>query len=230
LSDQGRNLKEIDNRQLVDECLRSRSVDAWQEFVRRMEPLISGVVAQVARRNGSVSNSQIDDLVQETYLKLCANNYKLLRDFSGSHENSLYAYLKVTAASVALDHFKSLNSQKRGGGLTSVNMEESEKVQPATAPPSFDPDHRLLLTEIDRTLAKVTEGPTAERDRLIFRLYYQQGFTAADIAGIPTLKLTAKGVESLLYRIVALVRRELVRPGAGTLQVKMSGDLAASGE
>ncbi len=201
---------EKSNRQLLDECLQQGPVEAWQEFVHRFQPLISAVVAQVARRNGTVTPTLVDDLVQETYLRLCADNYRLLRNFSGGHENSLFGYLKVTAASVALDHFKSLRTQKRGGGLEFQDLEEGEKRQvipEAAAPPTAD--QKVLLSEIERALKKVTEGPTAERDRLIFRLYYQQGFTARDIAEVPALQLTAKGIESLLYRITASVREEL---------------------
>jgi RNA polymerase sigma-70 factor (ECF subfamily) len=223
------NDAEITNRQLLAECLQTGSVDAWQEFVRRFQPLISGVVAQVVRRNGIVAPALVDDLVQDTYVRLCADNYKLLHKFNGQHENSLFGYLKVTAVSVALDYFKSLHSQKRGGGAPSASLEEGDRHQAIPTPSaSSTAEQAVLMAEIDRTLNKVTEGPTAERDRLIFRLYYQQGFTASDISEIAALKLTAKGVESLVYRIAGLIRQELAGKYLQKAAMKISGNLAAS--
>lgn len=211
------------HRQLLEDCLQGGSVEAWQEFVHRFQPLISAVVAQVARGNGTVTPTLVDDLVQETYLRLCADDYRLLRNFTGGHENSLFGYLKVTAASVALDYFKALRTQKRGGGFQLHDLEEGE--QRKTIPEAVTPpiaDQTVLLAEIDRVLKKVTEGPDAGRDRLIFRLYYQQGFTAKDIAEFPALKLTAKGIESLLYRITASVRQELAGRHVQNLNVVAS--------
>jgi RNA polymerase sigma-70 factor (ECF subfamily) len=222
------NYAEKSNRQLLDECLQRGSVESWQEFVRRFQPLISGVVAQVARRHEAVAPAMVDDLVQETYLRLCADNYKLLHNFSGQHENSLFGYLKVTAASVALDHFKSLHTQKRGGGVPTAELkEERQQELPIPSAPSTA-EQAVLMAEIDRALRKVTEGPNAERDRLIFRLYYQQGLTAKDVADVPALKLTAKGVESLLYRITASVRQELAGRHVQKSAVNAAGNLAVS--
>ncbi len=205
-------------------------MDAWQEFVRRFQPLISSVVAQVARQNGPLAQPVIDDLVQETYLKLCANNYKLLKDFSGTLENSMFAYIKVTAASVALDYFKSLRSQRRGGGIKFANLDDAEHGPSVKSQASSSPgaEQAVVLAEIDQVVAKVTDGENAERDRLIFRLYYHQGFTAADIADVPAVNLTAKGIESLLYRITALVRKEIARRHIRKIPPTVSGDLAAS--
>jgi RNA polymerase sigma-70 factor (ECF subfamily) len=217
------------NRQLLEECLQAGSVEAWEEFVRRFQPMISAVVAQVVRRNGTIAPALVDDLVQETYLRLCADHYRLLRNFSGEHENSLFGYLKVTAASVALDHFKALRSQKRGGGLPLEDFEEGERQQAPTIPLSpSTAEQMVLLAEIDQALKKATEGPNAERDRLIFRLYYHQGFTARDIADVPALQLTAKGVESLLYRITALVRQELAGRHIQNRAMNVAQNLAAS--
>lgn len=223
------NYAEKNNRQLLDECLQASSVEAWEEFIRRFQPLISGVVAQVARRHGDVAPGLVDDLVQETYLRLCADNYKLLHNFAGQHENSLFGYLKVTAASAALDHFKLRYAQKRGRGIPATDLEEGERQQEIPMPSaSSSAEQAVLMVEIDRLLKKVTHGPTAERDRLIFRLYYQQGFTASDIADVPALKLTAKGVESLLYRITASVRREMAGRHVQKMAINAAGNLATS--
>ena len=56
-----------------------------------------------------------------------------------------------------------------------------------------------------------------ERDRTIFWLYYLQGLTAEEIAGLPTVELSAKGVESALRRITAWLRKELEPNKMGTV-------------
>jgi hypothetical protein len=44
--------------------------------------------------------------------------------------------------------------------------------------------------------------------RQIFWLHYRQGMTAKEIAGLAYLGLSEKGVESVLFRLVRLVREE----------------------
>ena len=68
-----------------------------------------------------------------------------------------------------------------------------------------------LIGEIDQRLA-ATE---TDRDRNIFWLYYRQGYTARDIASIPNLGLTQKGVESCIYRLTQSVRNTVAGSATG---------------
>jgi hypothetical protein len=52
----------------------------------------------------------------------------------------------------------------------------------------------------------------------VFWLYYGLGFKGVEIARIPDIGLTQKGIESLLLRLVRAVRAQL-RSEAGTLAV-----------
>ena len=47
------------------------------------------------------------------------------------------------------------------------------------------------------------------RDRAIFWLYYKQGLSAKAIAGIRTIGLSVKGVESTIGRMVRLLRQKM---------------------
>src|SRR5260370_12056238 len=61
----------------------------------------------------------VEDLAQETYLKLCADKCRLLLDFAERHpEAAVLGYIKTIAINVTLDCFKSLHSKKRGAGET----------------------------------------------------------------------------------------------------------------
>jgi RNA polymerase sigma-70 factor, ECF subfamily len=62
--------------ELVLCCLRTGGELARTEFVRRFQPLISRVAFRVTRQWGQACSSVIDDLVQETYLKLCADRFR----------------------------------------------------------------------------------------------------------------------------------------------------------
>jgi hypothetical protein len=70
-------------------------------------------------------------------------------------------------------------------------------------------EREILLKEVDRCLESCTTGPDQDRDRLIFWLHFQQGLSANAIAGLPTVDLTTKGVESAISRLSRLVREQV---------------------
>jgi RNA polymerase sigma-70 factor (ECF subfamily) len=65
-----------------------------------------------------------------------------------------------------------------------------------------------MLEQIDCRLS-ATES---KRDRTIFWLYYRQGFSAREIAELPGLGLTQKGVESCIHRLTNMLRAESGSP------------------
>jgi RNA polymerase sigma-70 factor (ECF subfamily) len=192
--------------QLVRACAESHDGAAWHEFVSRFHRPVSLSIIRTARQWGAFPQQVVDDLVQETYLKLCANRCRLLRDFATQHPEAVAGYIKTIAINVARDHFKAAHSQKRGSGGTSQLLENVEPFAENGSLGSKDAMEReLLLKEIDHCL----EGPEQERDRLIFWLYYQQGLSARAIADLPTIGLTAKGVESAIFRLTLMVRERM---------------------
>jgi len=151
----------------------------------------------------------VDDLVQETYVKLCANDFKALRDFECEHENALYGFLKVVASHVVHDHFRSSFSQKRGSGKQEEELEQVSVSFADTGVSVKDMDREILFHEISQCLESRAAGPHFARDYAIFWLYYVQGYTAKAIARLPHIGLTIKGVESTLLRLTRLVREGL---------------------
>jgi RNA polymerase sigma-70 factor (ECF subfamily) len=135
----------------------------------------------------------VDDLVQETYLKLCADKCRLLRVFAVQHPEAVLGYIKTIAVNVAHDYFKALHSQKRGSGETAQLLEDVEPpAQSGDIGGQAAMEREVLLKQIDHCLESCSEGPDQGRDRLIFWLYYQQGMSAKAIAALPTVGLTAK--------------------------------------
>jgi RNA polymerase sigma factor (sigma-70 family) len=203
--------------ELIRACAETSDVGAWEEFVARFWRPISLSVLRVACQRRKNPEQVADDLVQETYLKLCADRCHRLLEFAGRHPESVQGYISTIAVNVARDHFKALHSQKRGEGETSQLLEDFE-------PPAHRgslggqgaTERKILLDEINRCLEICAVGPDQERDRLIFQLYYQQGFSAKAIAALPTIALTAKGVETVILRLTRMLRERLVGPRSQT--------------
>jgi RNA polymerase sigma-70 factor (ECF subfamily) len=206
--------QQLTARELVQLCLAAKDEALWREFVRRFRPLITGVIIKRIRRHtGIVHNpSLIDDLTQDTYVKLCTNNFKPLRAFDFQHENALFGFLKVVAANVVEDYIRSSHSQKRGQGREEEDFDQIDSITPPRSPDSVE--RRILMEEIKKCLQEQAAEPNFARDYAIFWLYYRQGLTANEIAELPSIGLTVKGVESTLLRLTRMVREKLGRqPG-----------------
>jgi RNA polymerase sigma-70 factor (ECF subfamily) len=197
-------------------CLHAGDESAWAEFLRRFQPLILRTIIKIASHWGETTPQTIDELLQETYLKLCSDRETILSSFHPAHPDSVFGYLKVFTANLAQDHFKATRARKRGGSL---------KIESSEAPSATDQcmdvrsgplqvERSILVREIETILKELAVGPNADRDRLIFWLYYRSGLSAVSIASIPAIGLTTKGVESTLQRLTAQLRNHVCRPEA----------------
>ncbi|HEY1528325.1 MAG TPA: sigma-70 family RNA polymerase sigma factor [Candidatus Angelobacter sp.] len=206
--------RKLSVQELVSYCLDSQDEAGWTEFVRRFQPLIAGVINRCVYRRIGPSPTLVDDLVQDTYLKLCANNFKALRDFKFYHDNAFFGFLKRIAANVVEDHFRGSRSQKRGSGREQQDIEEvrtAASFHPRSPQPA---EMAILMGQIERCLAKLTLEPNFARDHAIFWLYYRQGLTAKAIAQLPAIRLSVKGVESTLLRLTRFVKACLTDPSS----------------
>jgi RNA polymerase sigma-70 factor (ECF subfamily) len=193
--------------ELIRACAGSKDERAWAEFIRRFQVVIAAAVLRTARQWGEPSRPQLDDLIQDTYLKLCENDSRLLRSFQPRREDSIFGFLKVVAANVVHDHFKSALAAKRGAGQTEAITEPIQIGPKMTGADSFDVvSQRLQLEQVDKILRQVTAGKDQRRKLAIFWLRHRQGLTASEIAAIPSIELTTEGVESVLMRLAAMIR------------------------
>ena len=205
--------------ELVKKCADSNDKDAWLELVRRFHPVIAAAVLRTARRWCEPSRQLSDDLIQDTYFKLCNDHCRLLRSFRPEHSNSIYGFLQVVAANVVHDHFKAEHAGKRGAGRPAESI--SDRVLPdphttaVTAGSSGAMERQIQLRQIDEVLARVVTGQDRKRNCMIFFLYYRQGLTASEIAALPSLGLTTKGVESILARVTNMIRSHINPEGLG---------------
>ena len=209
--------QKLSAQELVQLCLASQDPALWCEFVRRFQPPISRAVLKSLRRWPSIhaEPALVDDLTQDTFMKLFANDYRALREFKFEHEAQFYGFLKIVASNVVHDYVRKIHNDKRGGGRQEEDFEEIACTVPAPRNSSQDPERQVLLAQIQRCLENLLrDDPHGDRDMTLFLLYFRVGFTAEAISRYPHFGLEIKGVESALLRLVRLVRaRCLGEPG-----------------
>jgi RNA polymerase sigma-70 factor (ECF subfamily) len=202
----------MDPRKLTDEelvrlLLATRDedlcADLWVEFWRRFQPVIARTLRRRLTRYTRWANPDwVDDLVQDTFLKICKDDFKALRKFEFQHQDALYGFLKVMADHVADDDNRKKRSDKEGGGQSPENIDD------LTQPPSdrFSAAHSMLnnlrMSEIENCLQQRKSEPNFVRDHKTFWLYFRDGFTASEIYELPDIGFkSVKGVESALLRL-----------------------------
>lgn len=195
---------------LVCLCAGPRDDDSWEEFVSRVEKPIALTIMRTASLCGKPSRSLVEDLVQETYEKLWKHRC-LLRDFAIQHPEAILGYIKITAANTTRDCIKQRRSKKKGGDKTHVSTSD---VDPEAGKQVLGSKEKIvsgvLEKEIDEHLKHSLTGPDQERDRMIFWLYFRQGMSTKEIASLPTMGLTAKGVGAVLERLKYCIRGQIL--------------------
>jgi RNA polymerase sigma-70 factor (ECF subfamily) len=174
------------------------------------------VVLRTARQWGEPTSNLLDDLIQETYLKLCADDCRLLKNFRSHHPHAIFGFLKVVTANVVHDYYKASRAVKRGAAECFENLEDrtvNEKCMKNRFSKSTHSgvEQTILFEEIDRCLSEGVAATELSRSRRIFWLYYRCGLSARAIAGLPNIDLTTKGVESTILRLSRLVRTAFAR-------------------
>jgi RNA polymerase sigma-70 factor, ECF subfamily len=210
----------MEYRKIIQDCLESGSDAAWTVFVRQFQPVIASVILRAIRRYSEANHALVDDLVQETFLRLCRNNFKAIRDFEHRRDDSILGYLKVVAASVTMDHFRARKTRKRAGEVEDLT---GSLLENAPAPDSGI-EGALLVRQVSDCLNRIS---TSERDRTVFWLYYLQGCSAKEISAIPGVNLSPKGVESSLFRMTQALRQAL-QPSLLEKMRKREGALPSS--
>jgi RNA polymerase sigma-70 factor (ECF subfamily) len=185
-------------------CVNQGPPEAWEEFLRRTQPLFARIAWRMALQRGRASRDEVDDLVQEICLKISAHGAAVLRKLPGQSDEAAFAYLKVVAANTVRDRFDYEHAGQRDAARTST-LDDDVIGRLGTVLPVAEADKRLLLAQVDGALGG------GRRERTIFWLYYRTGLTAKEIAALPSIGLGESGVESLLNRQVAAVRHALLK-------------------
>jgi len=196
---------------LVCLCAGPCDNEAWEEFVARVGKPIHRIITRTASLWGRSSGSEVEDLIQATYLKLWEGGCHLLRDFAVQRPEAILGYLKKTAANATHDFFKHRYSQSSGADNPHVSTSD---LDPEAGMEAHGSEEKIafgvFLSEIDEHLRYCVSGPDEERDRMIFWLYFRQGMSTREIAALPTVGLSTKGVGSVIERLKHAMRDRIL--------------------
>ncbi|MHC4990905.1 MAG: RNA polymerase sigma factor [Planctomycetota bacterium] len=172
----------------LDECLAGRK-DAWDGFVEAHAGLIYAAVRRtVGRRAGGPDPVEPDDIVQEVFLRLVKDDFRLLRTFDRQRA-SLSTWLTVVTRSVAIDQLR-----RRRLETISLDHAEGHSVSHAAPDPPAEGGEAGLLP-----LHLLTA-----RQRLVLRLLFDQEQTVAEAAAF--LSVDEQTIRSTKHKALSRLR------------------------
>jgi RNA polymerase sigma factor (sigma-70 family) len=152
---------------------------AWQAFVQRYANLVVAAVRSIARDPGAV-----EDLTQEVFLRLCKDEFRLLRSYDPARA-SLSTWLTIVARSTARDALR--------------------RRRPEAVPLEAVPEVRLAVDPVEpvRKL-KLPEALLSPRQREILTLLYDREMEVAEVAA--ALGIDPQTVRSAHHKAMVKLR------------------------
>jgi len=155
---------------------------AWNTFVDRSAGVIHGTARRILGSTG-MSADEIGDVVQDVFVRLCRDQFRLLRTFDPDRAG-LATWVGVIARSVALDARRRLRK-------ATVPLDELV-VEPAVDP--HQPRERLI----------VPPDLLTPRQRLVLAMIYERDMDVADVAKV--LGVGAQTVRSTRHKAIVRLR------------------------
>jgi len=151
--------------------------EAWEEFVRRYGGLIVAAVRGLAP-------GEIDDLTQDVFVRLCKDDFRLLRSYDPARA-SLSTWLTIVARSTARD---------------ALRRRRAEAV-----PIESVPEARLAIEPVEPAIRlKLPEALLSPRQREILAMLYDREMDVAEIAR--ALGIDAQTVRSTHHKAMIKLR------------------------
>ena len=163
---------------LPDALLRGDGA-AWEAFVRRFGGLIVAAVRGVAPGHGDV-----EDLIQEVFVRLCKDDFRLLRSYDPARA-ALSTWLTIVARSTARDALRRRRAD-------SVPIENVPEAQLAVDP--VEPVRKL----------KLPEALLSPRQREILGMLYDREMEVAEVAS--ALGIDPQTVRSAHHKAIVKLR------------------------
>ena len=152
---------------------------AWEAFVRRYAGLVVAAVRGVARDSGDV-----EDLTQEVFLRLCKDDFRLLRSYDPTRAG-LSTWITIVARSTARDAMR--------------------RHRPVVVPIDAVPEGRLAVDPVEpvRKL-KLPEALLSPRQREILTMLYDREMEVSEIAA--ALGIDPQTVRSAHHKAMVKLR------------------------
>jgi RNA polymerase sigma factor (sigma-70 family) len=152
---------------------------SWEDFVRRYGGLIVAAVRGLAPSPG-----EIEDLTQDVLVRLCKDDFRLLRSYDPMRA-SLSTWLTIVARSTARDALR--------------------RKRPEAVPIDIVPEGRLAVDPVEPPVRlKLPEALLSPRQREILTMLYDREMDVAEIA--QTLGIDAQTVRSTHHKAMIKLR------------------------
>lgn len=179
---------------------------SWERFMEGYGDMIySHIVHTLRRRNFYVPQEKVDDIVQDLFLKLIADDCRRLLTYSGRKGCSLSTWLRTVARNHVLEFIR---SQKTYLSISEFSPEQLHDMFKMFANTSDNPRRTVEKAEIlrilDETLANLNH-----RERQVFQFYYRDEINGPDIARI--IDTTPNNVNQMLSRIREKIKEHFSR-------------------
>ncbi|MBD3349072.1 MAG: sigma-70 family RNA polymerase sigma factor [Candidatus Eisenbacteria bacterium] len=178
------------------ERLRRADSDAWTEFIERYRRLIWSAIHRVnARYNARWDDTTMDDLFEESLLKLLRDNGKALAAWEGRCKLETWIYR--IARNVCIDQLRKETRRARA-------RERSEERSVRSSGSGGVDGAARDATDLRMSLDEAIERCLSPREALAVRLIYLEGFTYREVAG--RLDMTVGALSGFVYRALAKLR------------------------
>jgi RNA polymerase sigma-70 factor (ECF subfamily) len=154
---------------------------AWDKFVRQSTALIFAAVRAVTG-----SAAEAEDVVQDVYLRLCKDDFRLLRTYDPSRAG-LTTWLTIVGRSAAYDALR----RKRHA---SIALDDA-------------PEAALAVDPVQRDGYKLPRGVLSPRQELVLTMLYEREMDVADVAA--GLGIDAQTVRSTHHKAMLKLRNIL---------------------
>ena len=152
---------------------------AWEAFVRRYAGLVAAAVRGVAREA-----AEIEDLAQEVFLRLCKDDFRLLRSYDPARAG-LSTWITIVARSTARDAMR--------------------RHRPVLTPIEAVPEGRLAVDPVEPIQKlKLPDALLSPRQREILTMLYDRDMEVAEIAA--ALGIDPQTVRSAHHKAMVKLR------------------------
>ena len=195
------SIPDIPERELLARCIRGDK-KAWDLFVFRYSKLIRHSLFQTLRgKNPSIQPQTLDDLHQEVFLALIADDYRKLRQFKGKNGCTLASWVRMIAIRKAIDHLRKEHPTISIEGNCTTSEHSTEYL-------NGKPSHqeKTIKSQEIRIVARVI-NELPPRYHFFVELFYRRGLSIKEISQI--MGLDPNGVYQLHHRIKERIREIL---------------------
>jgi RNA polymerase sigma-70 factor (ECF subfamily) len=195
-------------------CLRG-DARAWAAFVDRYARVIYAAVRRALRPAGPAALAQADDVAQDVFVRLVADDFRLLRTFDPSRA-SLATWLTVIARRTALDHLRRrapaavrLGDAQTGPSAGRATSAGAGSGRAEALGAGTTPDPAAAAERADEVAAIPTEVLTP-RQRLVLVMCFEREMSVEAVARV--LGIAPQTVRSTRHKALERLRQTLGQP------------------